>query len=199
MQLVTWNLQLKRVVRRLFRREVDGIIVKYFELSIVIVLALISDIRTYKIKNSITLPFMIIGIVTNIYLNSLQGLFFSLKGIVAPILLLIIFFILRMLGAGDIKLFSSIGAIMGVKFVFYTIMYTFLTGGLLALLLMIIRKNGVERFKYLLRYIKSCFITSSILSYTDFNDKNDKGKFPFAAAIACGVFVNLFFSKGISL
>lgn len=169
----------------------NTITAKYFELSIVLILALISDIRTYKIKNSITFPFIIIGIVTNIYLNSLEGLFFSLKGIIVPILLLIIFFILRMLGAGDIKLFCAIGSIMGAEFILYTILYAFLTGGVMALLLIIIRKNGIKRFKYLFKYIKSCFITLSILPYTDFSDKSDKGKFRFAVAITCGVCVNL--------
>lgn len=197
MQLLTWNLQLKCVVRRLFQREVNPITTKYFELSILLILALISDIKTYKIKNIIVYPFIIIGIITNFYLNGLDGVFFSLKGMFAPILLLIIFFILRMLGAGDIKFFSAIGSIMGVQFVIFTILYSFLSGGVIALLLMIVRKNGIKRFIYLFKYLKSCFITLSILPYTDFSDKSDEGKFRFAIAIVCGVCVNLLFDKGI--
>lgn len=175
----------------------NPITIRYFELIILLILALISDIKTYKIKNMIVYPFIIIGIITNFYFNGLHGLFFSLKGMIVPVFLLIIFFILRMLGAGDIKLFSAIGSIMGVKFVIFTILYAFLAGGVIALLLMIVRKNGIKRFMYLFKYLKSCFITLSILPYTDFSDKSDKGKFRFAVAIVCGVCANLLFVNGI--
>jgi prepilin peptidase CpaA len=150
-----------------------------------------SDIETYKIKNIIVYPFIIIGIITNLYLDGIGGLFFSLKGVIIPIFLLNILFILRMLGAGDIKLFSAIGAIMGGKFVLYTILYSFLCGGFIALLLIIIRKNAMERFKELYIYLKNSFITSSILPYTDFKDKSDGGKFRFTMAVTCGICISL--------
>lgn len=168
------------------------ITIKYFEITILLILALISDIKTYKIKNSILYPFIILGVITNFHLNGLDGVFFSLKGVITPFLLLIIFFILRMLGAGDIKLFSAIGSIMGGELVLYTILYAFLVGGLIALLLMIIRKNGGNRLKHLFQYLKSCLITHSVLPYTDFNDKNDGGKFRFTIAIVCGVCIEIY-------
>lgn len=157
-----------------------------------ITLALISDIKTYKIKNYILLPFIIAGFITNIYIDGISGLVFSFKGMAVPSILLITLFALRMLGAGDIKLFSTIGAIMGLDFVLYTMAYSFLAGGAMALFLIIFRKNGIERFKYLFEYLKSCIITLSILPYTDFKDKSDGGKFRFAFAIAFGVLINFF-------
>lgn len=166
--------------------------IKYIELIILIVLALISDIKTYKIKNNIVYPFILIGFMTNLYINGLEGVGFSFKGMLAPFLILIVFFALRMLGAGDIKLFSAIGAVMGLEFVLQVIIYSFLTGGTIAFLLIIIRKNGVKRFKYFFQYLKSCFLTLSILPYTDFNDKSDGGKFRFVFAIIGGVVLNLF-------
>jgi len=170
------------------------ITIKYIELIILMSLALISDIKTYKIKNKIVYPFTLIGLMTNLYSNGLEGLLFSLKGMIIPVLLLIIFFALRMLGAGDIKLFSAIGAIMGLGFVLQAIIYSFLTGGVIALLIIIARKNGMKRFKYFFQYLKSCFLTVSILPYTDFNDKNDGGKFRFTFAIIGGVGLSLFIS-----
>ena len=170
---------------------------KYIELIILLILALIGDMQGYKIKNIIVYPFILIGIMTNVYLDGLNGLVFSLKGIVVPVLLLIILFVLRMLGAGDIKLFSAIGGIMGLQFVLRTILYSFLAGGAIALLLIILRKNGIKRFKHLFTYLKSCFITLSILPYTDFNDKGDGGKFRFAFAVVSGVGINLFINIGI--
>lgn len=164
-----------------------SITIKCFEIIVLLALALISDIKTYKIKNNIVFPFIIIGILTNMHLHGIAGIVFSFKGLIAPILLLIIFFALRMLGAGDIKLFSAIGSIMGLEFILYTILYSFLAGGAIALLLIIVRKNGIKRFTYFFQYLKSCFLNLAILPYTDFDDKSDGGKFRFAFAIACGV------------
>ena len=171
--------------------EVIYIIIKYIEIIILLILALISDIKTYKIKNNIVFPFVIIGFLTKMYLDGKEGIFFSLKGMAFPIIALIIFFVLRMLGAGDIKLFSAIGAIMGLEFVLYTIIYSFLAGGIIALILIINRKNGIKRFKHFFQYLKSCILTQSILPYTDFDDKSDGGKFRFALAMTCGVCINL--------
>lgn len=168
-----------------------SIILKYCELALLLILALISDIKTYKIKNNIVYPFILIGLITNLYLDGLDGLTSSFKGIIIPIALLILLFILRMLGAGDIKLFSAIGSIMGLEFVTYTIIYSFIAGGVMALSTIIIRKNGIKRLVYLFQYIKSCFLTMSALPYTDFEDKSDGAKFRFAFAVVGGVGINL--------
>lgn len=153
-------------------------------------LALISDAKTYKIKNTILYPFVLIGLATGFLSEGIDGVIRSLLAAVLPVLALIILYFLRMLGAGDIKLFSAIGAIMGIKFVLYAMAYSFLSGGVIALVIMGLRKNGLERLKHLLNYIKTCFITFSIHPYTDFENKTDGAKFPFSYAVACGTLIS---------
>jgi len=167
-------------------------LIKIIEVIVLIILALASDIKTYKIKNSIVYPFMLIGIVTNLVLGGIEGLIFSLTGLFITILLMIILFVLRMQGAGDIKLFGAIGSIMGLKFALYTIAYSYLFGGVMALIVMLINKNGKKRLMYLINYIRSCFLSLSLLPYTDFKDKSDGAKFHFSYAIFCGTIIQLF-------
>ena len=143
-------------------------IIKYIELFILLMLALISDIKTYKIKNNIVYPFIILGLLTCLYSNGLEGVKESFIGILLPILLLFLFYLLRMLGAGDIKLFSAIGAIMGSRFVLYTIIYSILSGGIISLGILIVRRNGRKRLAYLLRYLKVSFSTCTIMPYENF-------------------------------
>lgn len=165
--------------------------VKFAETVVLMMLALVSDIISYKIKNSITCPFIVIGLMTNLISDGIKGLTLSLAATVLPVLVLIALYMLRMLGAGDIKLFSAIGAIMGVSFILYAMVYSFLSGGVIAMAVMIFRKNGRQRLTHLLKYIKICLTTFSLQPYTDFADKSDGAKFRFSYAVFCGTLICL--------
>jgi len=77
-------------------------------------------------------------------LDGVRGLLDSLLGIIVPFLLLIVLYALRMLGAGDVKLFSAIGAVLGVRAALWIMAYSFLAGGVIALIILIINRNGKE-------------------------------------------------------
>ncbi|MCX7921656.1 MAG: prepilin peptidase [Clostridia bacterium] len=156
-----------------------------------LILALISDIKYYKIKNVIVFPFILLGFATNILLTGLGGIPFSFYGTILPIIVLFILYALRMLGAGDIKLFSALGAIMGSKFIAFSMAYSFVSGGVIGVFILLANKNGIQRMKYLFQYLLSCLLSLKLFPYTDFEDKSDKAKFRFAYAIACGTIISL--------
>jgi prepilin peptidase CpaA len=158
--------------------------------------ALYSDTKMRKIKNNLIITFVFSGILINIGEQGWAGLLLSLKGIVLPIFLLILFFKLKMLGAGDIKLFSGIGAYMGPVFLLEAMLYSFLAGGIIATFLIIIRKNARQRFTYLFTYIKTCFISFSLLPYGR-SGNNNGAKFPFAWAVISGVGLQLLLNEVI--
>jgi prepilin peptidase CpaA len=170
---------------------IEIITIKYIELSILLILALISDIKLYKIKNKIILPFIIIGIMTNLLNSGINGFRESLIGIAVPVVVLIILYAVRMLGAGDIKLFGAIGSIMGYEFCLFTIVFSFIAGGVIASILIILRKNGRRRFSHLFEYIKACIVCFTLLPYSDFDDKSDGEKFHFAVAITLGTMIHV--------
>jgi prepilin peptidase CpaA len=162
-------------------------------LAIVVLLALslVSDTRTYKIKNIITIPFALLGLVANCVLLGPAGIKLSVLGWLVPVGALFILFALRMLGAGDIKLFGAIGAMMGCKFALYSIVYSFLFGGLIGIVLLVSRRNTRERLRYLCTYLKSCFLSFKLLEYSDFGDKAAKDRFRFSYAAVPGTLVQL--------
>ncbi len=166
--------------------------IQYTELILLTVAALVSDIRTYKIKNLIIVIFMAAGLTTGFLRDELSGLSDSALAAVIPIPLLMIFFALKMLGAGDIKLFCAIGALGGVRFVLYAMAYSFIAGGIIAIVIMLVNKNFRKRGRYLLCYLKTCFLSRTLQPYTDFNDKTDGAKFRFSYAVACGVAAAIF-------
>jgi len=164
--------------------------ITFIEVIVLLIISVICDIKTYKINNTITYLGCTIGLLTNSYYNGAEGLLYSLLGIISPILFLWVFYSLRMIGAGDIKLFSAIGAIMGFNFTLYNIIYSFLLGGILAMILMLIRKNLKQRLFYLVSYFKSCVSQGTARAYTDFSIK-DSSKFHFSIAIMIGAIVSM--------
>ena len=155
-------------------------------ISMLLLLALVSDLRTYRIKNSITYGFMLAGLTTNLATGGFKGLVFSLQGIVLPAACLFILYIVRAIGAGDVKLLCAIGAVMGSAFALYAAICSFICGGFIASGLMLARNNASERLKHLLLYIESCFLTMEVLRYADFRDGQETGRFHFSIAIASG-------------
>jgi prepilin peptidase CpaA len=170
-------------------------IIQYIAALLLLLLAVYSDIKTRKIKNIIVLPFCILGIVINFILGGKDALYYSLLGVAIPIVTLFVLFILKMLGAGDIKLLAAIGAVLGSKAIIYVMIFSFLAGGIMAVFVMALRRNALERAKHLFDYIKSCVLSVKIEKYHSLvNDKS--GVFRFSYAIAAGT---LFMLSGIQL
>ncbi len=165
------------------------IYLKYLEIALLIISSVITDIKLYKIKNFIIFPFILIGIVSNcIEVGLVNGLIQALLGIIVPFLCLIILFAAKMLGAGDIKLFCAIGSIMGYKFVVLNMIISFLFGGVLGIIFMLLRKNVKERFLYFFQYIKNCIILMQLLKY-DETDNISSHHFRFSYAILGGTII----------
>lgn len=130
-------------------------------------------------------------------MSGYTGLLFSLWGLLLPFLCLLALYLLRMMGAGDIKLLSAVGSIMGAKFAGTVMLYSFAAGGIGAAVIILIRNNAKRRLQHILSYIKSCYLTMSFLPYCDFEDKLDSGRFHFAAAIAVGALAAMYAHMGI--
>ncbi|WP_312468865.1 prepilin peptidase [Neobacillus sp.] len=158
-------------------------------LIIVLFICLITDIKKRKIFNVVTLPTIVFGFAYNISNKGMEGILFSGKGFLIGLGVLLIPYLLGGMGAGDVKLMTAIGTLMGASFMFYSFIYTALIGGVIGLL-MIIKTNG------LLNSIKSflfniVFFRSDLGSMIILKNKNSSISFPYGIAIALGTFCTL--------
>lgn len=167
------------------------LLIQTVEIFILLALALLCDIKTYKIKNLITLPITVLGFVTNITVFGFEGLKSSILGWCIPVALLFFLFMQKMLGAGDIKLFGAIGAIMGCEFAVYSILYSFVFGGFIGMGFLFARRNAADRFKYFFNYVKSCMLTYSFLQYGDFKSGQKMDGFCFSYAVVPGTMLQM--------
>lgn len=166
-----------------------GLCFKTILIMILVTLAVIDDLQNQKVKNELTFIFAIIGIVYNIGFYGLQSFYFSVLGLIAPLLILLPLYAVKMLGAGDIKLFCSIGAFVGSKLILLNIAYSFFAGAIIAFFIMLIRKNAFLRFKYFFNYIKSCLLCMEVMPYADFTAQKDGTKMHFTIPIALSTII----------
>ncbi|MDO4453163.1 MAG: A24 family peptidase [Eubacteriales bacterium] len=94
--------------------------------------AVITDLREEKIKNKWILGGILFGIGIRILEEGVYGLLFAFLGMSVPLVLLWIAFCERWIGAGDIKLFSVLGSILGMGRILECMMAALLFGAFYA-------------------------------------------------------------------
>ena len=146
-------------------------IVRFIVCGVFFVLAMIGDKKEHKIKNKLVLVFLCIGIIINVVTFDYRIMLSSLGTMLIPLLLLPLFAV-RALGAGDIKALCTAGLIMGIEHGINVMAYSFVGAGIIALTLMILRKNMLERFKSFFDYLRISFMKGNFGRYETFDSSN---------------------------
>lgn len=170
----------------------NGEVVKSVLIIAQLLISVITDVRCYRVKNSMILIFFLAGVAFYVPSIGHQDLYFCILGLFVPFLILLPLYILNMLGAGDIKLFCSVGFLLGVKDVMYSIMYSYLFGLVIAVFIMLTRDNFVARFKKLFTYLIFSILTMSVHPYDDLGIQSD-GRMHFTIPIALGTLAVILF------
>ena len=116
--------------------------VSYANLCLLIVLgtASFTDICWRRIPNLLTYPAMLAGVFYHVVQNGAHGFFFSLCGILVGMGLLMLFFAMGGMGAGDVKLLGAVGALLGAQAVVVSTLYAAIIGGIYALILLLVHR-----------------------------------------------------------
>ena len=95
------------------------------------------DIRYRRIPNKLVLAILIVGLTMNTLFGGSHGLLLSLGGLGVSFGIMFFLHVFGTMGAGDVKLFAAIGAVNGLSLVVPTLMLVALTGGVLAIFMMV--------------------------------------------------------------
>ena len=112
------------------------------------------DVRYRRIPNKLVLLTLVAGISLNLLFRGWHGLASSLEGMAVAFVMMFVLHLFGTMGAGDVKLFAAVGAIVGISSVLQTLMVVALMGGLLAIAKMIYARRvgrtlvGVAQFFY---------------------------------------------------
>jgi prepilin peptidase CpaA len=118
------------------------IIVELFLIPLA-VLIIYHDVRYRRIPNPIVLATLLSGLIMNVTLGGFSGGLNSIGGCLLAFTLMFIMHVFGAMGAGDVKLFSAIGSLLGAQLVLPTFVVVVLTGGLLALVVVV--RCGIVR------------------------------------------------------
>lgn len=97
--------------------------------------------------------------------SGLAGIYTWGIGVVIPFCLLSFLFVVRALGAGDIKTFMVIGGFFGTSYVLSCIFISFIICSIYSIVLLFLRKQFLERICYFFQYILLFQQTKQITPY----------------------------------
>jgi prepilin peptidase CpaA len=166
-------------------------------LTTVLLIALVIDMRVYKIPNLITYPAMAAVLIFHAATNGTSGFIFSVLGLLTGVGVFILPFLLGFMGAGDVKLMGAVGAALGARGAFNACIFTALAGGILAIALLVLHKRN---FKFISSYASA--LNASIGERRIINvplaENENRPKVYYALAIAAGTIYTICWKAAFS-
>lgn len=163
-------------------------------LALLVVVAAIYDWRYRRITNWLTLSGVLLGIGLNWWVGSAVGPeagfgpLRSLKGLGLAFLIYFPLYLLRGMGAGDVKLMGAVGALAGAANWFGIFILTNILGGLVAVVLLLFKGRFGKTMRnvgYMLKEI--LFFRPPYLKKEELDVKNPKAvTLPHGVLIALG-------------
>jgi len=90
------------------------------------------DYQWRRIPNFITFSTIVSGLTIHGIIGGWSGLYFSMSGLILGSGFLFFFYLLGGVGAGDVKLLGSVGALLGADKIIAVFIFTALAGGFMA-------------------------------------------------------------------
>jgi len=112
-----------------------------------VVCAAITDLQKRRIPNWLTYPAMLLGLVLQGVLHGWGGLLTSAVGGFFFGGTFFLFYLIRAMGAGDVKLAVALGCLVGLGASFQVLFATALAGGVLAIIFMILSGRTLETLR----------------------------------------------------
>lgn len=163
--------------------------------GIVTLLAATTDLWRFKVYNALTLPTLGLGLIAALALGGWAGLGASLLGAGFGFGILVVFFALGGVGAGDVKLLTAVGAWLGPFWTVHVFCAAALAAGAYAVALIFARDGALGVAVEVLAVRRAVF-APAMLGRPEADIAAEVGRadrrrrlVPFAAMICVGFFV----------
>jgi prepilin peptidase CpaA len=163
--------------------------------ALVIVLVLIAmgfDLKSRRIPNWLVVSGLLISLAFQTLAPSGMGIAEWSSGLAVGFFIFIPLYILRAMGAGDVKLMAAVGGFFGASAAFAAVLLTLAAGGLLGLAYALLSKRG----RILLANLR--FMATDLVVRTSMGEVpqtaapvQSAGQMPYAVAIAAGTLLQI--------
>ncbi len=157
---------------------------------IALLISSVTDLYQRRIPNLVTGPAILMALLTYGYIGGLEGFLFSLRGLCLGFIIFLVPYCLGGMGAGDVKLMSVVGAVLGCGQTLMALLFIAVCGGIIAMGLMISRGTTRQTLSRLFMSLLffGAYRDAALLKV---NKEDTQDGIPYALAITGGV--SLFF------
>jgi len=157
------------------------------------------DLRARRIPNALVASGIVAALMLQGWVHGIAGLAAAAAGIALGLGLMVPFYALGAMGAGDAKLMAMVGAFVGAKGVLAAAVLTFLVGGVLSLGVAFARGTLGRLLSNVRAMLYRIFSPMAVRSKAEIDEPAvSAGRLPYAVAIAVGTLLySLLLYQGI--
>ena len=150
-------------------------------------LAVATDLSTSRIPNLLTFPAAACAVAYHATTGGGPGLIHASAGLVAGLLLFLPVYLLRGMGAGDVKLLAALGTWTGAAQVLWVALFAAIAGGVLAILVALYSNHARQLFSNI-RLLLTHWSVVGIRPVDALTLDHGRGpRLPYAVPIALGL------------
>src|SRR5262245_18235676 len=110
------------------------------------------DLRTQRIPNALSATAAALGLFAQVSLNGAPGLWSALAGAAIALGMFLPFYLLRAVGAGDVKAMATVGIFLGAQATPLAVAFTLIAGAIVGVIVLLRQSSAVaargRRFAY---------------------------------------------------
>lgn len=110
----------------------DAVTLRVLLLLLLVGAAVVLDFLCYRISNRLIVAGYILAVAVHLAQDGMHSIFIVLWNISFPVIILYLFYRMRAIGAGDVKLFSMIGGFVTFHELVFCIVFSFVAGAILS-------------------------------------------------------------------
>ena len=167
------------------------IAVKSVLLTIWLVVLCVSDIRHRRLPNVLTLGGLLVALVMAFGVGGTPALVDALMAVGCAFLFLIIPFLLRAAGAGDVKMLAAAAAFLGLHTIPFFLLATSFGGLAVAIVMICMRQVTAARLKHAFRTLFDWRYDRKAGKAALPPKDDERARVPFGCAIAIGTWATL--------
>ncbi|WP_053374437.1 A24 family peptidase [Paenibacillus sp. FJAT-27812] len=108
--------------------------------AVFLIIAFVTDLKSQIIPNRLTASFFAAAFIFHAAFSGIDGVITAAAGAAAGFVPLLLLYLARGIGAGDVKLFGALGAWVGVATVLQMMLYAILYAGAIGVCLLVVNR-----------------------------------------------------------